>query len=823
MARRWIMIVLGAAATISIGLAAVAVINHVRLDGGALAESSAAVVERAQDLRRRARPEYQELALASLPPNELNGPHLRLDELLDQATVVDPPEPLGDETGVVFALAFAGGGELGLRTIGEITMAERSGMLVTRGGSEEAFLATRGDLAIPKDEIGDIVIRVKVDKGNFLRLGWLGERRQERDRFHHAKLDVRLIADNEFHTYVINGRNVLQRGLREGENIAQLLLIPSDEPTAQVEIEFVRFLSRAARYARAPNGVGYELVGAEQRRVLYMRPDQTLEYAVTVPRLTPRLDLGLGTLFDGRPLRFAVEVSSDGETTTLMDEAFDDATGWKDHRIDLSAWAGRDVRLRLRVSGDPGNVGFWSAPRISSARHKPFNVVVMIEDTQRADYLSVYGHPTRTTPFKEELMAERGILFQQALSQATKTRPSVASFMTSLYPTATGLWHFSDVLSDRHLTLAEVMRSQGFETAAFVQNGNAGPFAGLHQGFDRFFNELLVGPRTEVVFGGPNVAAWLEENKDRNFFLYLHAIDPHAPYDPDEPYRSRYMARVPSDAPGVNVFRVADPPWLERPSIDSRRRLYEAEIEANDAQVRNFYVLLKQMGLAENTIGIKTSDHGEFLGERSVFGNALWDHRPPGYMATTHVPFMLVYPERFREPQRIAAPVQLLDMMPTILDLAGVDRSPLLLQGDSLIPLIDGDHPDYWANRVVISEEPTAMVKGDPCSCGSIYFRDWHIIGSSYFWPLRDAYQRAPNLQASLATFALKVEPDARNEQLSLGFIPDLLLRWRHGAILRELRRANMATFETVTAGDASVGVIDPDTLERLKGLGYVN
>ncbi len=125
---------------------------------------------------------------------------------------------------------------------------------------------------------------------------------------------------------------------------------------------------------------------------------------------------------------------------------------------------------------------------MSSAPEKPFNVIVMIEDAERADYLSVYGHPTDTTPFKKKLMAERGILFEHAVSQAEKTRPSAGAYMTGLYPTSTGLWYFSDVLSDRHLTWAEILRAQGFLTVAFTQNGNVGPFAGMQQGFDRMID-----------------------------------------------------------------------------------------------------------------------------------------------------------------------------------------------------------------------------------------------------------------------------------------------------------------------------------------------
>jgi arylsulfatase A-like enzyme len=249
----------------------------------------------------------------------------------------------------------------------------------------------------------------------------------------------------------------------------------------------------------------------------------------------------------------------------------------------------------------------WSSPRIVSPPARRFNVVVMLEDAQRADYLSVYGHPHPTTPFKERLMAERGILFELALSQATQTRPSVGSFMTSLYPTASGVWSFSDVLSDRHLTLAEIMRHQGYATAAFVQNGNAGPFAGMHQGFDQFLDPFAVGGETATVFGGPPVEDWLREHLDQNFFLYLHVIDPHGPYEAPEPIRAQHLPRIAPDSPRVPRAPELDPDWIADPSVDSRRRLYEAEIEANDREVERFFALLDELGLAESTLVIMAS------------------------------------------------------------------------------------------------------------------------------------------------------------------------------------------------------------------------
>ena len=144
-------------------------------------------------------------------------------------------------------------------------------------------------------------------------------------------------------------------------------------------------------------------------------------------------------------------------------------------------------------------------------------------------------------------MQERGIQFDWAVSQATKTRPSVPPDDVAVSD-GDGRLAFSDMLSERYLTLAEILRAQGFATASFIQNGNAGPYAGLHQGFSESYDEQVMGKATEEIYG-ERVFSWLERHRDRNFFLYLHAIDPHGPYDPPPPFDAWYQ-EVAGGAPG---------------------------------------------------------------------------------------------------------------------------------------------------------------------------------------------------------------------------------------------------------------------------------
>ena len=570
MASRWPRRVLIGTGMVVAGLVALHAVNHARLDAGALRANAEPILAEARALSEKAKPEYQALALATLPPNPHTGEYFRLDEMLDRAVVKQAPPAASVENAVIQALEFDHPAAPEFKPAQDGTaVAVRGGMLEVVN-DPDAYLVNAVPLDVPRDDVGDILIRARADKGSYLRLAWSTAEGPRDGKIWRDKFDVRFRDNKDFHTYVVNARNVLKRGLKAGESLEQLYLQPADVAGAKVEIDFIRFVSKASRYAEAPHGVDYETIGGEMRRVLFMRPEQTLEFTMRVPERAPRLDLGMGVLLDGRPLRFEVALTPpDGATVSLHGASVGDTSGWRDARVGLGRWAGQEVRLRLRIAGDPPNVAFWASPMVSGVPAEPFNVIVLVEDAERADYLSVYGQPAKTTPFKERLIAERGVLFEHAIAQATKTRPSAGAYMTGLYPTATGLWHFSDVLSDRHLTWAEVMRAQGYVTASFLQNGNVGPFAGLHQGFDRLRDESASGRNsTENVFIGEQITRWLAEHRDRNFFLYLHAINPHAPYDPPSPYRERYMAEMPDDTTPVARDPVFDAPWIENPSVE---------------------------------------------------------------------------------------------------------------------------------------------------------------------------------------------------------------------------------------------------------------
>jgi arylsulfatase len=789
-------------------------VNIVRLDLTAFDDSAADLLERSRRIRDGARPAYEREALASLPTNANNGPVVHLADVLDDATVREMPavSGTGDDSGIVLGWDFEIRHDSGLVPGRDLTKVEvRDGVLRVKHHADD-YLTNPEPLSLPKDQIADIIIRARANRGSRMRLAWHGE--GEPKSFWSNKVDTDLIGDDEFHTYVINAANVLKRGLATGENITKIMLVPSNEDGARVEIDFVRFVSKLAKYSQRPHGQGYETAGEELRRVLYMLPDQVLSWVVDVPAGAARFDFGTAVLVDGAPVRFEVSAVDGPRVEPVYVEEIAEATAWNDVSLDLSRWSGGKVELRLRVTGHGENVAFWSDPIISSEPRERFNVVVVLEDALRADHLSVYGYDEPTSPYKEKL-AKNGVVFERAFSQATKTRASMPSLMTSLPPSATGVWNFADQLDDGYLTMAEILRRQGFLTAAFVQNGNAGPFAGMHQGFSQVVDHETLGLETDLILGDGCVTDWLEDHRDRNFFLYLHVMDPHGPYDPQPPFNEGW--RDVPDGEEVEYSKFVDPEWIERPTVEMRRWLYDQEIKRNDSYLPTLFEKLESLGLRDNTLVVLTSDHGEYLGE---FG--LWLHHPPGRLPVIHVPIMFMYPDRFSGERRVPQTVQTLDIMPTILDLAGVERSELLMAGESLVDLVDGKRLDYWNDRIAISEEPYSMLRDDPFPSGSLFFRQWHIANSNRWWPTLFFGKTNPRpvpLRVRLYDF----HANPAEDRMAWTFAPDLRVHYRVNEVMAEMQANHMDAWKKWTGGADETYRVDPDVLENLRKLGYVN
>lgn len=290
--------------------------------------------------------------------------------------------------------------------------------------------------------------------------------------------------------------------------------------------------------------------------------------------------------------------------------------------------------------------------------HPPTGLVIVTLDTTRADRLSAYGFMDVSTPNLDRV-AREGVVFERASSVAPLTLPAHASLFTGLFPPRHGVRdNSSKPLAPVQATLAEILQAQGFQTGAFVGSIVLASDRGLAQGFDVYDDAVterkpdnrrraLPQRRADEVITA--AIQWLDGGAGGRFFLWAHLYDPHRPYDPPEPYRSRYH----------------DP--------------YVGEIAFADAQIGRLLEALDRHGLANRTVVVVAADHGESLGEHGER-----DHGILLYENVLRVPLMIRAPRVL--PRRIDRLVRLVDVMPTVLEMFALPIPPM--EGVSLMPLI---------------------------------------------------------------------------------------------------------------------------------------
>lgn len=302
---------------------------------------------------------------------------------------------------------------------------------------------------------------------------------------------------------------------------------------------------------------------------------------------------------------------------------------------------------------------------------RPMNVVIVTIDTTRADHIGCYGKAEASTPNIDALAAE-GVLFENAFASVPITLPSHSTIMTGLYPLAHGIRDNGIfVLDDRHTTLAERLRDQGYRTAAAIGSFPLAAKFNLDQGFevydDRFnaqyedFRGRRVLPRTGIFFDERRAAhvneaifPWLEDHSDEPFFLWLHYFDPHQPLEPPTPYDQLFL----------------DDPYL-------------GEIAYSDEALGKVMDTLRRLAIDDRTMVIVTSDHGEGRGDHGEDTHSLL-----AYGSTLHVPLIIKVPGG-RRGGVVAERVGLVDLAPTVLEMLGLKGDPVL-QGRSLVPELEG-------------------------------------------------------------------------------------------------------------------------------------
>jgi arylsulfatase A-like enzyme len=249
----------------------------------------------------------------------------------------------------------------------------------------------------------------------------------------------------------------------------------------------------------------------------------------------------------------------------------------------------------------------------------------------------------------------------------------VASLLTGLEPLDHGVVGLEDRLPAAAHTLPERLRAAGYRTAALSTNWHVSAHSGMRQGFEEF---LFVPEESSPEAVVARLRRWLDDAPPAPFFLYVHTLDPHAPYEPPEDLRRRFAPGSPADAGSrEGLRRVYAARGAERRRLLAELEpLYDAEVAWADRGFGAFLAELRRRGLYEESLVVALADHGEALGERGQLG-----HARDLYCEALAIP-LLVKPPRSagRAPaRRVTAPVGIVDLAPTLLAAAGLERSDL--------------------------------------------------------------------------------------------------------------------------------------------------
>ncbi len=407
-------------------------------------------------------------------------------------------------------------------------------------------------------------------------------------------------------------------------------------------------------------------VGDDSRESLVLAPDQEMALTVSVPAAA-RLRYALAAA-DGTPggmLQLRVDDDVLGEPAPTTPDR------WTAYEVDLSRFAGHTIVLRAKATSGGA---CWAHPVVAARGYAGPLVVVVLLDTVRADRLAVYGHTRPNTPNLDALATD-GIVFDDATSDASWTRASVATLFTGQSALTHGVLSRDAHLEPRWPTLAERLRAGGFTTIAFSTNPNVLPFWGFARGFDRFVD---VGAESWIHNSDAAVVvdaalATIDASGTEPMLLYLHLNDAHAPYDPPPFEATALLGHYDPASPG----RVLTP-RASAAEVQGALDRYDAEIAYLDAQLGRFFTDVRRRGRYDEAMIVVVGDHGEeFLEHGGVY------HGHTLFREVLDIPLLIKLPGNRGAGTRVATGATMQDVLPTVL--AAIDLPRDALSGRMLV------------------------------------------------------------------------------------------------------------------------------------------
>jgi arylsulfatase A-like enzyme len=458
-----------------------------------------------------------------------------------------------------------------------------------------------------------------------------------------------------------------------------------------------------------------------------------------------------------------------------------------------------------------------------------YNLIIINIDSLRADHLGCYGYHRKTSPFIDRL-AKQGIVFENALSNSSFTRESVSVLMTGRLPSSGGSTGWSAIPSPRIKKMGELFNTAGYRTALFSNTNIIN-----HPQFLNGFNETFLLKKWGVSGQGSKLSQragdFIQKNSKKKFFIYLHYLDPHGPYNPSPRFYKKF-SNTPFEKP-LSLYKYIrfHTPELEsegfgpgEPRFEDLVLRYDAEIAMVDDAVKELFKTLKENNVDQRTLLIITADHGEEFLEHHFI-----EHAWTLYNESLHIPLIFWAPGQLK-PGRIPSRVSTVDLLPTLLELTKTPHqrkdfdgtilfkkqgntyhfnpptkpfiAELLIQHRNMVRTVIKDNWKYIASRKWL--KPEERLKGDSNlpefeKKRKLHLRNW---GPVVVEELYDLSTDAGEKQNVISQFKIKHR-----------LLKNLLVKYRHYCLTSGLKN---------TPGKDKEKKLSKDEIEKLKELGYL-
>ena len=422
------------------------------------------------------------------------------------------------------------------------------------------------------------------------------------------------------------------------------------------------------------------------------------------------------------------------------------------------------------------------------------NILFISIDTVRADHLGTHGYWKNTSPLIDSL-AEQGICYDHAISQAPWTLPSMVSAFTSLYPSEHGSVEAKIRMPKKQKTITEKLKKAGYHTIGICSHSFVSSQYGFERGFS-IFDESQIKGHDAVTSDSLTLNAihYLSKMKtDKPFFLWIHYFDPHFSYirHPEFKMAEKYQAEIPDTIVSHLLYTAEkNKNYFNKKDLNFIESVYDEEIAYTDHWIKRLLTQMQNMGKLNSTIIILFADHGEYFQERGKFF-----HGKDVYEPLIHVPLVISGDiDKEMKGKRVSQPVEISSIPKTIMGILGSTET--YFQGHDLYALAHQEERDHFP---VFSEGNYAW--GTDQRKKAIIQSDWKLI---YNFD-DDSYE----------FYNIKTDPDENQNLLPINQ-PEI------ETIYRQLT-TKLGSYPAQIAESPQEVQLDKKTMERLKSLGYIN